>query len=105
MSRELIERLASSGMNMKQAAASIGMKFHLFRDLREMYMDIPWQPSDRQRQAPSERCKLSWEQKAAIIADPRNTREIADDYGINRSYVSRLKIDARNLSALNQTWE
>lgn len=39
--------------------------------------------------------KLSLEQINAIIADPRSQPEIAEDYGINRSYVSMLKSGAR----------
>lgn len=35
--------------------------------------------------------KLSLEQIAAIIVDPRLQQEIADEYGIHNSYVSQLK--------------
>ena len=49
MSAELIERLASSGMTLRQAAASIGMSYYQFRKLRDMHKAIAWSLTDAER--------------------------------------------------------
>lgn len=57
MSRELIERLASSGMNMREAAESVGMKFYQFRNLRDLHKDVKWQTSNGRKKGLAARWK------------------------------------------------
>jgi hypothetical protein len=91
MSAELIQRLASSGMNMRQAAESQGMPFWKFRKLREMYPEIKWGLSKARRNGLTARHKLTAEQVDAIRADNRHPKVIADKYGVHRTAIYNIK--------------
>lgn len=64
---------------------------HLFLGTHQDNMDDCLTKGRKAKGFRNPRTKLSSEQIAAIIADPRPQQEIADDYSIHNSYVSQLK--------------
>lgn len=78
MSAELIAQLASSGMTMREAAASEGLTYWQMRKLRDQHKAIPWQSSAR---------PLTGAIAAQIRADDRPAAEVAQAYGISLPHV------------------
>ena len=68
MSRELIEHLASSGMSLREAAESVGMKFYQFRNLRDLHKDVKWQTSEGRKRGLSKR----WGGKGSDLSTTAN---------------------------------
>ena len=82
MSAELVARLASSGMTMREAAASEGLTYWQMRKLRDQHKAIPWRSSAR---------PLTGEIAAQIRADDRPAAELAQVYGISLPHVYHIK--------------
>jgi hypothetical protein len=67
---------------------------------------------ERKRRAPRTSAKLTPDQVAEIRVDPRNGQEIATDYGVHKSQVSRIKANlthvdpgyAPGLAGLRRAW-
>ena len=82
MSAELVASLASSGMTMREAAASEGLTYWQMRKLRDQHKEIPWRSSAR---------PLTGEIAAQIRADDRPAAEVAQVYGISLPHVYHIK--------------
>lgn len=82
MSAELVASLASSGMTLREAAASEGLTYWQMRKLRDQHKEIPWRSSAR---------PLTGEIAAQIRADDRPAAELAQVYGISLPHVYHIK--------------
>ena len=95
MSADLIASLASSGMTIREAAASCGLPFSKFKDMRAQYKHIKWRTPDSQIKGlarGSLACsKLTPERAAMIFSDPRTPTEIAACFGVSDSTVCNIK--------------